>query len=145
MERILVATDGSEGANRAIDFAAQLAGGSGAHLLIVTVAGIHTLPDAVLRHFTRTQNAWVEEALTSISATVLKEARERAQAAGATDIRLQTGDGDVAQAILDIASQSEADVIVVGKRGSGRVTGLLLGSVSQKLVSIASKVVVVVP
>jgi nucleotide-binding universal stress UspA family protein len=34
---------------------------------------------------------------------------------------------------------------MVGKRGTGRVTGLLLGSVSQKLVSLSPRVVIVVP
>jgi nucleotide-binding universal stress UspA family protein len=39
MKRILVATDGSDGSNRALDAAAELAGATGAALTIVTIGG----------------------------------------------------------------------------------------------------------
>lgn len=145
MERVLVATDGSEGANRAIDFAAQLAQAPEARLLIVNVAGISGLPDALLSQFTRSQHAWLTERLAALSAEILRQARARARAAGVAAIQLETRDGDVAQTILDLASETKADVIVVGKRGTGRIGGLLLGSVSQKLVSMAATAVAVVP
>jgi nucleotide-binding universal stress UspA family protein len=145
MKKILVATDGSEDAERAIDFAAQLAKTSSARLLIVNVTGAHSIPEAVLVKFSQAEHVWVRELLASLSSEILQKARDRARALGLTDIALESRSGDVAQTILEVAEQFDADAIVVGKRGSGRVAGLLLGSVSQKLVSLASQVVIVVP
>ena len=45
----------------------------------------------------------------------------------------------------EIARRENADAIVVGKRGLGQLSGLLLGSVSQKVVSVAPVTVMVVP
>jgi hypothetical protein len=65
--------------------------------------------------------------------------------AGATTIQLESRTGEVAQTIIDIAQEKQADAIVVGRRGAGLVAGLLLGSVSQKLVSLAPLPVIVIP
>ena len=46
MSRILVATDGSEGANRAVDYAARRAKDDGADLLIVNIIGGYGLPNS---------------------------------------------------------------------------------------------------
>jgi nucleotide-binding universal stress UspA family protein len=145
MARILVATDGSEGADRAVDYAAQRAKADGAELLIVNVIGGYGLPDTVTRAFTHAQHAWLEELLQSLSTQMLTNARERAQKAGVATILLEQRSGEVAQTIIDVAREKAADVIVVGKRGAGRVAGLLLGSVSQKLTSLAPCPVTVVP
>jgi nucleotide-binding universal stress UspA family protein len=145
MTRILVATDGSEGADRAVDYAAHRAKVDGAELLIVNVIGGYGLPDKVTRAFSHAQHAWLEELLQSLSAQMLTKARDRARSAGAGAILLESRSGDPAQTIIDVAREKAADVIVVGKRGTGRVTGLLLGSVSQKLVSLAPCPVTVVP
>jgi nucleotide-binding universal stress UspA family protein len=145
MARILVATDGSEGADRAVDYAAQRAKADGAELLIVNVIGGYGLPDKVTRAFSHAQHVWLEELLQSLSTQMLTNARERAQQAGAATILLEQRSGEVAQTIIDVAREKAADIIIVGKRGTGRIAGLLLGSVSQKLVSLAPCPVTVVP
>jgi nucleotide-binding universal stress UspA family protein len=53
--------------------------------------------------------------------------------------------GDPAEAILDVASREKVDAIVLGRRGKGPLTRLLMGSVSQKVTSLAPCIVVVVP
>ncbi len=145
MNRILVATDGSEGADRAVDYAARRAKADGAELLIVNVMGGYGLPDKVFLAFTNDQNVLLKELLASQSAATLTTARDRAREAGVSTIVLESRTGEVAQTIIDIAHEKKADAIVVGKRGAGRVAGVLLGSVSQKLVSFSPLPLTVVP
>ncbi|HUN94701.1 MAG TPA: universal stress protein [Bradyrhizobium sp.] len=145
MKRILVATDGSEGADRAVEYAATRAKVEGAELLIVNIVGGYGLPDKVVRAFTNAQQAWLDELFASLSAETLTKARDHAWSIGVTTIQLESRDGDVAQTIIEIAQEKEANGIVVGKRGAGRIAGLLLGSVSQKLVSLAPLPVTVIP
>lgn len=83
--------------------------------------------------------------MASLSAETLKEARDRAWSSGARSTELESRAGEVAPTLIEIARERKAQAIVVGKRGTGRIAGLLLGSVSQALVSLAPVPVVVVP
>jgi nucleotide-binding universal stress UspA family protein len=75
----------------------------------------------------------------------IQEGRSYAEKLGATKIRLLEAAGDPAEKLIDIARRDAVDLIVVGRRGRGRLAGLLLGSVSQKLASLAPCGVLVVP
>jgi nucleotide-binding universal stress UspA family protein len=143
MKRILVATDGSDGADHAVDYAARWAKREGAELLIVNVIG--GLPDRLLSSFTHAQHVWLDELLASLAAETLTDARDRARRVGIDSVQFESRTGEVAPTILEIAREKEADAIVVGRRGAGRIVGLLLGSVSQKLVSLAPLPVIVIP
>lgn len=142
MRHIMVATDGSEGADRAVDVAAELAKVSGGKLFIVTVAG--NLSSEEMREFARAERN-IDAALEGLSMQILTAAEKRAQRFGVTDIQLQIAWGDPARSIIQIAAREVADAIVLGRRGRGRLPGLLLGSVSQKVVSLAPCTVIVVP
>jgi nucleotide-binding universal stress UspA family protein len=143
--RILVATDGSEAADRAVDYAAALAKREGADLLIANVVGGYGLPDGFFTRLIDAKQASVKEMLDSISAETLTKARERARAAGADSIQLDSRMGEVAETVIDIAKEKAVNAIVVGKRGAGPLERLLLGSVSRKLASLAPVPVIVVP
>jgi nucleotide-binding universal stress UspA family protein len=93
MTQIVVATDGSEGADRAIDYAARLAKKDGADLLIVNVIGGYSLPDVLMSRFTHEQQTWWDELLDAISAEILIKARDRARAAGAGTVQLESRRG----------------------------------------------------
>lgn len=123
---ILVGTDGSDGAGRAVELAARLSARLEAPLKIVQVV---TLDDPPLDD--RNDHAGI--------------ARKRAETLGAVNVQSESLAGnDVAATIMEAALRDNVDVIVVGKRGLSRMTGLLLGSVSQKLVSSAPCAVTVV-
>lgn len=142
MQHIMVATDGSAGADRAVDVAAELAKALGGDLLIVTIGG--NLPGDEMRQLAHAEGN-LGDALESLSTRILMDARERARRRGVTNIKVQSGWGDAAEAIIDIAGRQALDAIVLGRRGRGRLTSLLLGSVSQKVVSLAPCAVIVVP
>jgi len=138
MQKILAATDGSRGGNRAVIAAVQLAKATGAALSIVTIGG------SELRRLARTEGG-MGEALELISNQILDQAKRRAKRIGVSKVKLQTGWGDAAEVIIDTGRREKADVIVVGRRGRGRLAGLLLGSVSQKIASLAPAIVMIVP
>nr|WP_273545378.1 universal stress protein [Sinorhizobium medicae] len=53
---------------------------------------------------------------------------------GADRVDARVEPGDYAETILGVADEVDADLIVVGSRGLGGLRGLLVGSVSQKVV-----------
>jgi len=118
--RILVATDGSEAADRAVDYAAGLAKREDADLLIANVIGGYGLPDGLFARMIDAKQASLKEMLDSISAQTLTKARERARAVGADPIQLESRAGEVAESIIETAKENAVAAIVVGKRGASR-------------------------
>jgi nucleotide-binding universal stress UspA family protein len=142
MTTIMVATDGSGGASRAVDVAAELAKALACNLLVVTVAD--RLLGEEVRQLPR-GGASAGDLLEAMTGQTLREAEVRARKLGLSRIEVRTCWGDVTRSLLDLAAESSAKMIVVGRRGRGQLTGLLVGSVSQKLVSLSPCAVVVVP
>ena len=142
MKRILVATDGSDGGNRALDAAVELAGSTNAALTIATIGGNVTGAD--LRKLAD-RGGDLSKSLQAQADKVLKQAAVRATRLGRRPAALRCEWGDPAEAILDLARREKADAIVLGRRGRGRLSRLLMGSVSQKVASLSPCIVVVVP
>ena len=141
MRRILVATDNSDSAFRAVEAAAELARRAGAALIIVNVEQGYLDP-ALGPLETRDG---IGDILEARSHEILLRAKEQAETIGVARIQTISGLGDAAAFILDVAKREGVDLIVVGKRGRGRLAGLLLGSVSQHVVNLAPCSVQVVP
>ena len=142
MSKIMVAIDGSISAERALDFAAGLARTLGRTLLIVTISD--ELTGAEINELSRNR-ATTADTLGSLSEQLLADARVRAEQIGVSDIQTISNPGEVVQGIIHVVQHEKPDVLVVGRRGHGRLAELLLGSVSHKLVSLAPCPVVVVP
>ncbi|HWE18791.1 MAG TPA: universal stress protein [Hyphomicrobiaceae bacterium] len=142
MQHLLLATDGSSCAEHATEVAATLAKAVGGRLSILTVGG-HLSGDEV-KQLARAERD-IGDALDALSDQVLVHAKQHAQRAGVSDVKVQSGWGDPAEVIIETARQQQVDAIVMGRRGRGRLAGLLLGSVSQKVASLAPCVVILVP
>jgi nucleotide-binding universal stress UspA family protein len=141
--KVLVATDGSESAMRAVEMAARLSSALGAKLVILTVSAPRL--SAEERAEARRQGMSEGDALEGFWQQVLAEARAHAHRAGAADIEALCAVGDPAEQILEAARDPQIQMVVLGRRGRGRLAGLLLGSVSQKLAGLAPCAVVIVP
>ncbi len=149
LKSILVAADGSTHANAAIDLAAEIATKLGAKLLVVNVithVGLDRVPEELrgyeqLEHMRVTERELLQGAADAIVAAAAKRARGR----GAAEVETLTVVGDPADSLLKIADERKVDLIALGRRGLGRIKGLLLGSVSHKVSQLADRACVTVP
>ena len=142
MRHIMVVTDGSQGADRAVDVAADFAKTLGGELSILTVGG--NLSGDEMRQIARAERD-LGDALDAISNQILMQSKERARRIGVSTVKVEVAWGDPAEAIIETARREQVNAIVVGRRGRGQLAGLLLGSVSQKVASLAPCIVIVVP
>jgi len=140
---LISATDGSEGAARAVAFAADLAKSLDAKLLLVHVSEDKLSYDE-LNELARLRIS-EGDALEEISRRILAGAQAVAHDHGAVKVETAKAAGDPAKVLMEIVETRQADAIVVGRRGRSQIAGLLLGSVSQKLTSLAPCAVIVVP
>jgi nucleotide-binding universal stress UspA family protein len=143
MKKILMATDGSEISDRALGVACEFARLFTAEIVLVNVE--QGFPPNDVEPFNISQTVTIDEVLYAASKKLLALAQQKANALGIADVRTHSGLGDPAGYILEFAREEKPDLIVVGRRGRGQLAGLLLGSVSQKLVSFAPCSVLVVP
>ena len=146
MKRILVAIDRSEPSLRALDMAADIAAKYGAELLLVTAIRHVGMPDPGLEEYAKIEQVKEGPAAIEIDGAraVLDELGERAKAKGARRVAVDVAVGAAAREILAAAESGGADLIAMGSRGHGRLAGLLVGSVAQKVVGLAPCPVLVV-
>lgn len=137
-DSILLAYDGSTHAKRAAQVAAELARTAKAREIRILVA------------FESVPGFLGEPNLSQVIASRTMEAERIMEEAKSAIGNIPGGiaeeilEGSVAEAILNIAQSRKTDLIVMGSRGLGRLEGALLGSNSQKVVSLATCPVLIV-
>jgi len=137
-ERILLAVDGSEHALHAAKVAGDLVRAVKAKELRIVIAyepvpaylGEPNLSDTISARMNGSQE-------------ILHEA-EGVIGQVPVEIHSEMIEGQIADAILNVATTRESDLIIMGSRGLGRLAGALLGSNSQKVVSEAPCPVLIV-
>lgn len=142
MAGIIVGVDGSPGAHRALDWAMKEAA---AHHAPLTVVAVHEVPingwtghpdilPADVPELEKTRRA-AEEAVSKAVAQ-LGESRP-------ASVTLHAANGFPAEELIN--ASRDADLLVVGSRGVGGFTRLMMGSISNQVVHHAHCPVVVVP
>jgi nucleotide-binding universal stress UspA family protein len=133
---IVLALDGSEGSKKAIPTAVALAQQDGARIVVAHVeqdiAGKGGGPIVATED--------------EIQAEIRQQAEELSNDGVEASVEMRSVTlGGPAHAIADIAREANADLIVAGTHGHTAIGGFLLGSVTQRLLQVASCPVLVVP
>jgi nucleotide-binding universal stress UspA family protein len=166
IKTILVPTDGSGHAKKAVTLAADIAEKYDARLVLLHVMPRGPLPDA-LRHMAeiehvveggvpgavsatasipaakfpagivRGEDAHDREVVEFVGRKILGNAEDIAKAKGIVDYETALEDGNPVKRILDYADKENANLIVMGSRGVSDFNGLLMGSVSHKISHLA--------
>jgi nucleotide-binding universal stress UspA family protein len=139
MEKIVVGYDGSEHGDRALDRAAELAKG-GAELIVVSA-----VPLALLQRGAGPApgGAAVDPIESEQARETLDKARARLDGKG-LNVRTVEAHGEAGDAVVRVAKDEGADLIVVGTRGRNVAQRAVLGSVSSDVVHHAECDVLVV-
>ena len=129
---IVVGTDGSETATQAVRQAVELAKATGAKVQLVSA--YEPVSGQRLREETQQvpeDMQWMVNPREDVDAT-LEDASGVASDAG-VNVEVHARQGDPADAILDVAEETKADLIVVGNKGMTGARRFLLGSVPNKV------------
>jgi nucleotide-binding universal stress UspA family protein len=139
---ILVATDGSPYSTAAVSEAIGIAKKNKCKLTIIAVvpAELATPTDI---EFVATQRELIAEKEMHSAEKNAKEVKEAAIKAG-VEVQAFVMTGKPADAIIDIAKEKNADLIVVGSHGRTGLEKLLMGSVAERVIVLASCAVLVV-
>ncbi len=149
--KILVAFDGSEPAKRAIDYAADLADARNSTLIVLTVVpkvtlpvfpdeGFGSAPIIAAQDFGEYQDR-MRAMYQKSQADIMKDIREHFPTLKAEAILLE---GRPSSTIVEEAEKNQADLIVMGSRGLGGISGWILGSTSRRVVESCTKPILVV-
>jgi nucleotide-binding universal stress UspA family protein len=131
--RIVVGTDGSETAAEAVRQATELAKLSGARLDIVSA--FEPVPQQRVKSEAREAPGDVQYEISPREDVnlILDAATSEAKKAGIEEVQAHAREGEPADAILDVAEEINADLIVVGNKGMTGARRFLLGSVPNKV------------
>jgi nucleotide-binding universal stress UspA family protein len=163
VEKILIATDGSDTATRAIELGAEIAAKLALPVVLIHVLLRDHLSES-LRHLSEVEyepaeggrslyeaisavpharfpvvdllpeQAQTEDKLLRAVATYLLEVADKAvRARGVEQVECLTADGDAARRIVEAAEETGADMIMIGARGLSDLEAMVLGSVSHKV------------
>ena len=125
-QTVVVGTDGSDSSLRAVDRAGEIAAGANARVVVATA------------YFPQSEDQRAADVLKDegymVSGNapiyaILRDAKDRAKAAGAENVEENAVVGAPVDALVDLVEEVGADLLVVGNVGLSTIAGRLLGSV----------------
>lgn len=172
-KHILVATDGSDTASRAVTWAAEVAAKFDVPLTVAhvlhhgrpieqmtrmaeaehLVSAVHVQSDLEWDNVPGSMGDLLAgkvaaednaRLITLIGDEIVARAAERAREMGVKSVDTKVGEGDYADQIMEMADKVGADMIVLGRRGLGHLREMLMGSVSNKINHVAGATVATV-
>jgi nucleotide-binding universal stress UspA family protein len=141
-KKFLVAVDGSDHGWKALDLATSLANNSDAELVIVHVVQSVPMPGG-LEQFAEVEGISIEDQRARyhesrlIGDKIARDAEARARKNGIARVTTRVVEGNVANRIVALAEFEGTEMVFLGSRGLGDVKGLLMGSVSHKVMHLA--------
>jgi len=135
---ILISYDGSANGKKALEYGIDFAMHAGASLTLITV--YEKVPDYLPAPQRQEIVAW----MMAEARRTAEMGAEQARACNIEKINVEVQEGMPAECILAAAETHDCDCIVVGARGKSEMAGVLLGSVSDRLVRHAKVPVLVV-
>jgi nucleotide-binding universal stress UspA family protein len=138
-KKILVPTDGSSNADKALAYACDLSLKYEAKLYLV-----HVVSSPAIFHEAAFAVADLEKRLEEDGKKIIEEAEEKTKKRGVTDVQSGLVKGDPATGIIKFAAAEGIDHIVMGSRGLTGIKEFFLGSVSHRVCHVADCTVTIV-
>lgn len=137
-DHVLMPTDGSPGAEAAIEHAVDLAARHDAELWAVHVAGVMDLGDV------KEMSEDVEDKIQSDAAALVEPVREAAEGVD-VEVREVILRGQPHDELVEFVEAEDVDVVVMGTHSKTGLSRVILGSTAEKVVRHAPVPVMTVP
>lgn len=141
--KVIVGVDGSAPAEHAVEWCAKYGGALDAEVVVVYAFEAPSYDSVLMRHY------FPIPLFTEEDRERLREHVDRdwcsALDAASVPHRVEVLEGQPAKMILETAEAEDADLVVIGRRGLGRVAERLLGSTSYQLAHHIDRPLVIIP
>ena len=142
MQKILVPTDFSDNAKKAIDYAVALAEKANAEIVLLNVT-------TVLDSTFSSRKALVKEYNNTRVESIREQLKELQQSIAANNAKVklttQLYEGEVQDSILQCAADENADLIIMGTQGAGRLKKIFIGSITAGIIGNTTVPVLAIP
>ncbi|MBN1681988.1 universal stress protein [Candidatus Bathyarchaeota archaeon] len=145
--KILVAYDGSEASDRALDSAAKMAAMFKGEIIIITVVPRVSMPiisTGEMSYMELGAETYQEKLIEAYSLALEKAKEEMKEHYPQIKIEAILKEGRPSELIVAEADLKGASLIVMGSRGIGGISGWILGSTSRKVVDHCTKPILIV-
>ena len=136
-DKLLVAVDGSQGAQKALKMAVEMQKICGSELLILSVYREHNLWKASVTFVYPEKTESTDDAMRQYAQEVAEKSKAYAIEHGIDSVRSFYVGGGPARKIVKFSQDHDIDLIIMGKKGLSDSTQNLLGGVAHKVTSLA--------